>query len=228
MCVERALSQVHQVPEISLALLTATLAYQLLASPLDGSGLQWFPSLFDIGRSTTDAFVLLLSLERSGIKCHVRDPRTTSKVRVTNAKSPSALQMQTKCSSFCSLGLLHLALCQLLAPVCCIVYIQGTFLPFPVFSRGTVTPLSPLSRWKPPWRSAIPILSGFSAGMLIKSHSPHFSHACYVTCGNMEHSLLTGYGPVLQIHLNGHHGERLEDWNPKLWGRHAQDDFHIT
>lgn len=44
-------------------------------------------------------------------------------------------------------GLLHLALCQPLAPVCCIVYIQGTFLPFPVFSRGAITPLSPLPRW---------------------------------------------------------------------------------
>ena len=62
---------------------------------------------------------------------------------------PAPFKCKLLCPTFLSVhyGLLHLALCQPLAPVCYTICIQETFLPFPVFNRGATTPVSSLSGW---------------------------------------------------------------------------------
>lgn len=122
-----------------------------------------------------------------------RAPRTTAMVRVANAEfqHPSDAD-KLLCPTFFSVhyGLLHFTLCQPLAPVCYIVCIQGTFLPFLVFSRGVTTPLSPLSGWM---ETPLEKCCLYPFWLLCRhAHQvTHFSHAYDMTCSNTEHSLLT-------------------------------------
>lgn len=122
-----------------------------------------------------------------------RAPRTTAMVRVANAEfqHPSDAD-KLLCPTFFSVhyGLLHFTLCQPLAPVCYIICIQGTFLPFLVFSRGVTTPLSPLSGWM---ETPLEKCCLYPFWLLCRhAHQvTHFSHAYDMTCSNTEHSLLT-------------------------------------